>query len=1272
MRIVIDLQGAQSESRFRGIGRYSLALALGIARNAQEHEVWLVLNGALGAAIDDIRRAFDGLIPRERIRVFDVVVPSAEIEPQNSPRTRANELLREYFIAQLQPDVVLLTSLFEGLVDDSIVSVGSFIPGTKTAVVLYDLIPLLNPATYLVTEVQQRYYERKIASLRRAGLLLSISDYARLEAIAALGLPPEQVVAISTAVDDIFTPGLPDGDMLASLRAEFSLRDDFIMYAPGGCDSRKNIDGLITAFSQLPSELRARHQLVIASRLSEGQRIAFERHAEQCGLAPGELVLTGYVSDTKLIALYRACALFVFPSKHEGFGLPALEAMSCGAPVIGANTTSIPEVIGMEEAMFAPHDPSAISAKIAQLLGDPAMLERLRVHGKQQAASFSWDNTAKRALRALEHHHAAERARAPVETSKPRIAFVSPLPPARTGIADYAVRVVPTLLPYFDVDLITAQEEVALPPELTVLKWHGPDWLNEHGGEYEHIIYQFGNSPFHSYMVPLLARHPGIVVLHDFYLSSMLSYEQMTGGMPGIWSQALFDSHGYKAVQASLAADGWEAAKQAYPSNLEILRHASHVIVHSEYARQLARQWYGSEAGRDWSMVPLPRALPVVHDRAAARAALGIDPDAFLVCNFGFVAPTKHCLELLQSWVAAGLHRDTHCELVFVGDNDGGDYGQEMLKAIQSTGARERIRISGWISDGDYLRYLQAADVGVQLRTGSRGETSGTVLDCMIYGLPTVINANGSMAEFPHDAVVMLPDHFTNAELGAALTHLRHNPPARRALSEAAVALMKTRNSPERCGMMYRDALLHASQRRSAGRYSLYEHLLDIPGMEASDLLLHQYARSIARAPDPLLPRQLLVDVTAIAQHDLKTGIERVVRTQLFELLQLPITNLRIEPVYLCNENGTMRCRYARTYASRLLGMDYVPAEGDALVEVQAGDIYYSADHSPHVAMAAAREGLFANWRARGVEINFVLYDLLPVLRPEFFPPHADATHAAWLACMAAQADRIISISGAVADEMRAWLAASPTPPAHLPIITSLHLGADISTPSNARAEPSERLRQIAAKPSFLMVGTIEPRKGHLQVLEAFDQLWESGIDANLVIVGNEGWKPLPDSERRTIPRILERLRTHPELGKRLLWLTGIGDAELEQIYRASSCLLAPSEGEGFGLPLIEGAHYGLPILARDIPVFREVAGAGADYFSGLDGAALANAVRNWLERSAAGELADPARMSWMTWRENVCRLLDILTPDPEQQGRRPSASAQAAPVATAEQLILE
>ena len=204
MHILIDLQGAQSASRFRGIGRYSLELALGIARNAGEHTISLLLNAALPASIPSIRQAFEGLVAAHRIHLFDPATPACESAPDNTWRTRASEKIREYVIAQLQPDRVLVTSLFEGFVDDAICSVGAFGDGANTAVVLYDLIPFLNPQAYLGTAAQQDYYARKIDALKRAGLLLSISDYSRSEAITALGIDAQRIVSISTAVAGVW------------------------------------------------------------------------------------------------------------------------------------------------------------------------------------------------------------------------------------------------------------------------------------------------------------------------------------------------------------------------------------------------------------------------------------------------------------------------------------------------------------------------------------------------------------------------------------------------------------------------------------------------------------------------------------------------------------------------------------------------------------------------------------------------------------------------------------------------------------------------------------------------------------------------------------------------------------------------------------------------------------------------------------------------------------------------------------------------------------
>ena len=150
MRLVIDLQGAQSgDSRDRGIGRYSLALAEAMSRQCGKHEVWLALNDAFEDTIEPIRAAFDGLIPQRQIAVWKGLRPVSEVEPANEIRRKSGEILYETFLAELRPDHVLVSSLFDGFGNDTLTSVGQFVSGDQTAVILYDLIPLVHRQTYL-------------------------------------------------------------------------------------------------------------------------------------------------------------------------------------------------------------------------------------------------------------------------------------------------------------------------------------------------------------------------------------------------------------------------------------------------------------------------------------------------------------------------------------------------------------------------------------------------------------------------------------------------------------------------------------------------------------------------------------------------------------------------------------------------------------------------------------------------------------------------------------------------------------------------------------------------------------------------------------------------------------------------------------------------------------------------------------------------------------------------------------------------------------------
>lgn len=420
MRIVIDMQGAQTESRFRGIGRYTLALTQAIARNRGDHEIILALSGLFPETIEPIRAAFAGLLPPQSIRVWHAPGPVKDSDPSNGWRREVAELIREAFLASLRPDIIHVTSLFEGYVDDAVSSIGRLDEVTPVSVSLYDLIPLLNPDQYLnPNPTYKACYERKVGHLSRAAVLLAISDFARKEGTQHLPVAPERVVNVSTAVDAQFIRKPVAEEDQASLRSQFAITRPFALYT-GGSDERKNLPRLVQAYAALAPDLRSRHQLVFAGRMPEGDIESLRQLAVREGMARDELVFTGYVGDDELVALYNLCKLFVFPSWHEGFGLPALEAMSCGAPVIAANTSSLPEVVGLEEALFDPLDTVAIFRVLAHALTNDEYIQRLSAHGLRQATRFSWDATGKAAIRAWEHcFGSGDRAKSPEAATWP-------------------------------------------------------------------------------------------------------------------------------------------------------------------------------------------------------------------------------------------------------------------------------------------------------------------------------------------------------------------------------------------------------------------------------------------------------------------------------------------------------------------------------------------------------------------------------------------------------------------------------------------------------------------------------------------------------------------------------------------------------------------------------------------------------------------------------------------------------------------------------------
>ena len=239
MRIIIDLQGYQSESRFRGIGRYSIGLVKALLKVHSDHEIILLLNGAFRETIESIRGIFEHDISQDCIKVFEIPSPVSENNPENDWRARSAEILREWVIESLSPDWVLVTSLFEGWGDDACVALTERKRKFRTAIVLYDLIPLALPDQSFVGPRHRYWYENKLKSLLRSDLLLAISNFTRQDAISRLAIGPESIKTINAGVDERFQPKILSRKEKDLLMEKFSFGNPFLLFVPGGFEWKK-------------------------------------------------------------------------------------------------------------------------------------------------------------------------------------------------------------------------------------------------------------------------------------------------------------------------------------------------------------------------------------------------------------------------------------------------------------------------------------------------------------------------------------------------------------------------------------------------------------------------------------------------------------------------------------------------------------------------------------------------------------------------------------------------------------------------------------------------------------------------------------------------------------------------------------------------------------------------------------------------------------------------------------------------------------------------
>ncbi|MCE5307548.1 MAG: glycosyltransferase family 4 protein [Acidobacteriales bacterium] len=234
---------------------------------------------------------------------------------------------------------------------------------------------------------------------RKAAIILAVSLASKSDIVRILGIAEKKVIVTHAAARGVFQP-LRDRKQLEAVRTRFGLPSEFIM---GICaaDPRKNIDTLVKAYAMLPSDLRKQFPLVIMwghDRLTGG----LARRIVELGIDGQVLFRQLGPKAEEMAVLYNAASLFVFPSLYEGFGLPPLEAMACGTPVVAANNSSIPEVVGDAAVLVDARDAQNMASGIAEVLADETLRSKLSTRGLARAANFSWERCARETVTAYE------------------------------------------------------------------------------------------------------------------------------------------------------------------------------------------------------------------------------------------------------------------------------------------------------------------------------------------------------------------------------------------------------------------------------------------------------------------------------------------------------------------------------------------------------------------------------------------------------------------------------------------------------------------------------------------------------------------------------------------------------------------------------------------------------------------------------------------------------------------------------------------------------
>lgn len=512
------------------------------------------------------------------------------------------------------------------------------------------------------------------------------------------------------------------------------------------------------------------------------------------------------------------------------------------------------------------------------------------------------------------------------------------------------------------------------------------------------------------------------------------------------------------------------------------------------------------------------------------------------------------------------------------------------------------------------------------------------VIEAMACGTP-VITSNGSSLKEISGGHAVLVDPESTDQICKAMQYLLQNPEKAEQMARDAIPYAR-QFTWTRVAKNVLDALRNAPvpvQEKEAGKrfrvnnalleciaHEYCDNHLDLPEKECKRISDELYALE-KRAAFPAIPcgKRVLYDVTVVRgwlEHHYVTGIGRASLEIYRELKKYA----EVIPVSTERRNGRLIVHSVNMGTYQVQNDEFELSERDVyfMPELQLRGIEIPVSH-PYPAEL---------WE-KGVQTYAVLHDLLPLQMPQYFEKDTSKAFYPYVRDMISNYHGILTVSRAVSDDLMEYIQTHrELCPDHAIQIGFFHHGMDTIFKDGAAEDVPSGIKKIFQKKAFLMVGTVEPRKGHRYVLRVFEKLWENDSEIHLCIIGHVGWN---------MGDFIQRMKEDQQYGKKLFFLEGAPDSVLHYAYEHATALIQASAGEGFGLPLIEAGNYGLPILCSDIPVFHEVAGDNASYFK-LDTDELEQLIQA-VQDGGRTVLKDSTKIKRSSWNDSAKKVANMI-----------------------------